>query len=152
MYVKQGDNKKGQSLNNAQSRKKGKPICQREVQRLEAFYPFLRGKVSFQILNQFPCVVMPFFEPLTEMERKESRDQIEKCLSSFTDNSGKKWKYKECDLRWRHVAKYVDEGAGIGEAREKIVMFDLAELAFVRKKEATMEFVKSQADALFERL
>ena len=71
-------------------------------------------------------MIMPFFAPLTKEDRKKLKDggyeELKNCLLGFKDDEGKKWKYDEDDLRWRHVGYF-----GQGKDR-KLVMFDLVDL------------------------
>jgi hypothetical protein len=102
--------------------------------------------VSFQELKGFPCVIMPFFVPLSKEERKESKTNVQTCLSSF-ESEGKKWQYSDCDLRWRHVGYFVPQ-----DGEKQMVSFDLAELEEVEQHEDFNDVVERQTESLMGRL
>lgn len=143
MYVKRAE-KNGELLSFKESKKVGEKACKQEVARLKAFYPFLEKQVRYEELHKFPCVIMPFFEPLTTEERNKSNGKIQQCLSSFRDAHGC-WRYGERDLRWRHVGYFV-EGS-----KKRMVMFDLADLEKVMEGKLEDAVDKQVAD-LFKRL
>ncbi|CAB9529883.1 expressed unknown protein [Seminavis robusta] len=158
MYIKRGNVKRGNDENEKlqslqDSKATGTDSCKREAKRLLEFYPFLQDEVYFEELNTFPCVVMPFFRPLSKEERQKFRSdeklgkQVSGCLSALAK---KGLKYHESDLRWRHIG-YYDGG---GDTGEKLVMFDLADLEEMEdtEKKKPGAFVVSQIDYLFKRL
>lgn len=153
MYVKRADDASGKPLTIDESRKQGEELCRLEVDRLTTFYDFLEGKVSYELLNKFPCVVMPEFEPPTKDEFEQFKDQdtntremLKSCLSKFKDERGKCWKYTNDDIRWRHFGYYVQEGK-----EKQMVMFDLAELEEVSKGDFETN-VQSQVKNLLDLL
>ncbi|KAL3911076.1 MAG: hypothetical protein SGILL_007426, partial [Bacillariaceae sp.] len=109
----------------------GQQICLAEVERLKQFYDFLEGKVFYQVLNNVPCIVMPYFRPLSKDEQKSLAEQeksdLQDCLLNF-----KKFRYSDCDLRWRHIGYYC--GQKDGKELKKLVMFDLADLQEVQEE------------------
>jgi hypothetical protein len=146
MYLKRSTDSHGKFLTLKKSQEVGRECCKLEVARLQALYPFIKEKVFFQELKGFPCVIMPFFVPLSTEERKKSKANVKACLSSF-ESEGKKWRYSDCDLRWRHVGYFVPQ-----DGEKKMVLFDLAELEEVGKDEDFDDFVKRQTESLMKRL
>ena len=148
MYVKQCNDSKGRPLTDEDSRKEGKKACLKEIERLKQAYPFLEKKVSFQTVNNFPSIVMPYFRPLTDIELKEKKvkDEIRACLGNFCEKgTTTKLMYAESDLRWRHIGYYQDA------VEKKLVMFDLADLVEV-EEEVDPKYIESQLGTLFTRL
>ena len=148
MYIKQ-DKKQSKE----ESKKKWETSCKREAERLQTCYPFLKDKVCVQELNKFPCVIMPYFRPLSKKERNEFREnengklrtKVHACLLALAE---KGLKYHESDLRWRHIGYYEIEN------KKEVVMFDLADLEEMNEeeKEDLDAFVGSQIESLLDRL
>jgi serine/threonine-protein kinase RIO1 len=85
-----------------------------EVRNFKLIYPKLN--VVYKKLNKCHCIVMPFFfEPVPKDERESRMEDIQNVLKVF---ASKNLKYKNEDVRWRHVGLY--EG--------KCILYDLAEL------------------------
>ena len=147
MYIRRDKDNNGKLQSLKDSKETGTASCKTEAKRLVDFYPFLRGKVYFQELNTFPCVIMPFFRPLSTEEQSDEKlkDQVRGCLSALAK---KGLKYRESDLRWRHMGYFIEEGG----TRKELVMFDLAELEKMEESEKSTNFVESQIKNLFERL
>ncbi len=135
-----------------------KESCKREVERLQTFYLFLKDKVYFQELNKFPCVIMPYFRPLSKKERNEFLDEngklrskIRACLLALAKQG---LKYHGFDLRWRHIGYYEIENKKKFEHeienRKKVVMFNLADLEEMNEEEKKdlAAFVGSQIESL----
>ncbi|KAL3911081.1 MAG: hypothetical protein SGILL_007424 [Bacillariaceae sp.] len=152
MYIKRSTDENKQLGTGKMSREIGENSCKREVERFKDLYPFLNDFVSFQLLYNIPCVVMPCFQPLSQDERNAFQDgestirkQVRACLSKFAEHG---WKYHESDLRWRHIGYYVKE------ARKEMVMFDLADLEEMQEmeKKDPMALVDSHIQYLLDRL
>ena len=122
MYVRREKKSNDQLESLTEAKKKGGKMCTIEAKRLVQFYNCLDGLVSHQVLYGFPCVVMPFFKPLTKAERDEALNDgsIKKCLEEL---KGKSLKYRDCDVRWRHIGIFEHEKKG-----KHIILYDLAEL------------------------
>ena len=150
IYVKQCKDSNGKALTNEKSREEGKKACLKEIERLKQAYPFLKEKVSFQLVNNLPSIIMPYFQPLTDIERKDEKvkDEIRACLGKFYEiDTTTKLMYAEADLRWRHIGYYQDT-----DTKEKeLVMFDLADLVEVEKN-VEKGYIESQLNTLFARL
>ena len=147
IYVKQCKDSNGKALTNENSRKEGKNVCLKEIERLIQAYPFLEEKVSFQLVNNLPSIIMPYFQPLTDIERKDEKvkNEIRACLRKFCEKgTNKKLMYAEADLHWRHIGRYQDT------AGEELVMFDLADL--VEVEDTNKNHIESQLNTLLDRL
>jgi hypothetical protein len=129
MYVKRTDeNRKFLSSNDFKLA--GDESCKKEADRLKLFYPFLEGKVFSTTLNGFPCVIMPYFRPLKKNEREQLLEEncnqtLCTCLDKFVAH---KLQYDDSDIRWRHLGYYTEDSDEGNRGKEKLVMFDLADL------------------------
>ena len=111
MYVKRFDGNK--YLKKKDFEKKARLSVTTEVKNFELIYPKLN--VVHEELNKHHCIVMPFFDPVPKDERMSRIEDIQNVLGVF---ALKNLKYKDEDVRWRHVGLY--EG--------KCILYDLAEL------------------------
>jgi hypothetical protein len=111
MYVKRFDG--NTYLTKEEFEENGRKSVTTEVENFNLIYPNLN--VVCEKLNKHHCVVMPFFDPVPKDERESRIEEIEDVLKVF---ASKKRKYKDEDVRWRHVGLY--EG--------NCILSDLAEL------------------------
>jgi hypothetical protein len=125
MYVKRFDG--NTHLTKKEFEENGQKSVMTEVKNFNSIYPNLN--VFCQKLNKHHCVVMPFFDPVPKEEREGFIEKIEKVLEVFASN---KRKYKDEDVRWRHVGLY--EG--------KCILYDLAELKASTNKGFVAKHVK----------
>jgi hypothetical protein len=100
---------------------KAKAATKVEKERLDEFYPFLKGEVQVTKLFGMWCVVMPVFRPVEKGDRAHWLPKIANVLQKTFEPMGKK--YSDGDVRWRHVGKYNDK-----EGAEHCVLFDLENL------------------------
>jgi Family of unknown function (DUF5898) len=89
-------------------------------------------------LNNFECVIMPFFEPIKKEQRELCLPEIKEILNKF---KSKKVAYKECDQLWRHV----------GSFNNKIYLFDLGDLEKIRIPQQLEEKHKNHFNRLKEK-
>jgi hypothetical protein len=77
----------------------------------------LNGYIWRETLNNFYCILMPFFEPIETEQRTSNAvmSGIRQQLQRFEEN-GKK--FRKCDQLWRHVGYFQNE----------IFLFDLGDL------------------------
>jgi hypothetical protein len=97
---------------------KGLQSTMTEVHNFNSIYPksiYPKLNVVYEKLNKHHCVVMPFFNPVPEDQRASRIKDIENVLNMF---ALKELKYKDEDVRWRHVG--IHEGI--------CILYDLAEL------------------------
>jgi hypothetical protein len=80
----------------------------------------LVSKVSKVKLNGFQCVVMPFFKPVPKSERGNVIQNVEEAYSKL---STKRCMYHDCDVCWRHIGTYEEEGSST-----QYILFDLADM------------------------
>jgi hypothetical protein len=111
MYVKRFEGKK--YLEKRVFEKNASRSVKTEVTNFNLIYPEL--DVVYRMLNKHHCVVMPFFDPVPKDERESRIEEIQNVLEVF---ASKNLKYKDEDVRWRHVGLY--EG--------NCILYDLAEL------------------------
>jgi hypothetical protein len=76
----------------------------------------------------------------------KSKTNVQTCLLSF-ESEGKKWRYSDCDLRWRHAGYFVPQ-----DGEKKMVSFDLAESEEVGKDDDFNAVVERQTESLMGRL
>jgi hypothetical protein len=111
MYVKRFDG--DTYLKKKDFEKKARLSVITEVENFKLIYPELN--VVYKKLNKHHCIVMPFFDPIPKDERESRIEDIQNVLEVF---ASKNLKYKDEDVRWRHV--------GLHEG--KCMLYDLAEL------------------------
>jgi hypothetical protein len=86
----------------------------------------LVSKVSKVKLNGFQCVVMPFFKPVPKSEQGNVMQNVKAAYSNFVKTLNKSMErcmYHDCDVRWRHIGTYEDEGSST-----QYILFDLADM------------------------
>ena len=81
--------------------------------------------VHARVLNGYNCVILPFFEPISIVDRRNETvlNAIENILKQIGD---KNMAFRDCDRKWRHVGRF----------NNKIYLFDLAELQHCDTNEA----------------
>jgi len=144
LYLSNVDqNEKVLSLSDFQ--KQAQAATEKEAANLKKMYPFLNGKVrSVKLFGDHYAVVMPKFEPIPNGNRNISwmDTNVKPVLQTF---SKKALKYKDDDVRWRHVGTYTDDNKN-----QYCILYDLAEL-----EEATQDdnsFVEEHFRQLLERI
>ena len=147
MYLKQTKDNKGKVDNTVEQNKKAKAACQLEVKNAKLIFGPNCGYFH-KVLNSRHCVVMPFFHPISKEERNACLDKVEKVLAEFAK---KKRKFALQDRRWRHVG----QRKCLGTSENKIVLFDLADLVQINKKDSediVAADVKAHRNRLEERI
>jgi hypothetical protein len=91
----------------------GRQSVMTEVKNFNLIYPELT--VVHEKLNKHHCVIMPFFDPVPKDKREGLIEEIENVLKKF---AGRNLKYKNEDIRWRHV----------GLHKGNCILYDLADL------------------------
>ena len=141
VYVKRyGDHY--ESLDDSAFQTVATAAVEREKDLLLLFYPELfQDKVKTAKLFGRPCLVMPFIHPLTKNERVDSStlDSMEKVLDEQFLRNGRR--YKEDDVRWRHVGYYTTE-----DGEKHVILYDLADLEDIPPGDAN-GFVKTTMDS-----
>jgi hypothetical protein len=101
MYVKTMDDE-GRMLTSKEFETKANVAVKTEVKRLKSFYPFLESKVLQVKLNDFQCVVMPFFKPVPKLERGKVLGIVAAVYREFCtkrNNTMERCMYHDCDVR-----------------------------------------------------
>jgi hypothetical protein len=131
MYVKRFDG--NTYLKKEPFEEKGRLNVTTEVKNFQLIYPKLN--VVHEKLNKCHCVIMPFFDPVPKEERESRIEDIENVLKEF---ASKNLKYKNEDVRWRHVGLYEGE----------CILYDLADL----EESTSTSFVEEHVEAFKNRV
>jgi hypothetical protein len=128
-YVAQGES-------NDKFQQRAKLKVENEVNAYKEIYGTeLDGYVWMQTLNNFSCVIMPFFQPIPKVERIHVLSQVQQRLRQFQTA---KMVFAESDQLWRHV----------GSWGGKIFLFDLGDLEFLEDEVKVQQVI----DQHFQRL
>ena len=121
VYVNNRDNNTGDLMTKASFEKVAKLATKTEADNLRTFYPFLKEEVKVVKLFGLYCVVMPLFEPVAKEKRTDQLPKIKDVLTRTFQQQKKK--YKDEDIRWRHVGNYKDNKGG-----QHCILYDLSDL------------------------
>jgi hypothetical protein len=146
LYVKNIDDE-----DNALSEKDFEDMAQaatmKEAILLKTIYPFLKEKVQNLVLNGFICVVMPLFLPVESCKRAGALDEVKDVLCNRF--AKERIRYRNEDVRWRHVGIYHDHESG----KDHTILYDLADLEEVRGDPSDNAFfVHKHIERLTERI
>lgn len=122
VYVKNiGEN--GKAMDKIKFLEAAKTAVTCEGKRLLTFYPFLKDQVKVVELLGLGlwCIVMPLFEPIEKKERERTLPCIKSILGDQFKGNG--LKYKDDDVRWRHVGWFTDKNE-----QKFCILYDLADL------------------------
>jgi hypothetical protein len=122
----QSHDENGKLKDSAQFKSDSKMFVKNEKKNYQKIYGDVLCKyVHVRKLNRYHCVILPFFEPISTVDRSNITvlNSIKKQLQRFVDH---KMAFRDCDQKWRHIGRFNNE----------IYLFDLADLQQCDTKEA----------------
>ncbi|CAB9525524.1 unknown protein [Seminavis robusta] len=136
VYVKH-TNANGTVMSKEKFEKVAEASVNREAENFNSIYNDLKAEeVKLSGIGRW-CVVMPFFRPIEKAKRRGNLEKIQEALRKLEVTG---LKYRDDDVRWRHVGLY----------KESCILFDLADLEKVRPDDTS--FVKGHHDVLENRI
>jgi hypothetical protein len=138
MYVRRYDENDNRTLSDSEFKMKAQKAVEKEQQHYEEIYDM---KVETKILNNFWCLILPYFSPIQKDERKEEtwgkiQEVLENRFHYEKDGKMKYAMFDKSDMKWRHCGSIVNKK---GEC--EYFVYDLADLEITEDKNKFEESV-----------
>jgi len=127
--------------------KKIRKILQTEAERWKKIYPQYKDSIWEGILNELPCLAMPYIASIPKERREDLRDEIKKEMERLAKLG---FVYNKTDTRWRHIGLRMNN-----KRKETIIFVDMESLEEVDENlsdEKRNKCVKNCMDSLYDRI